>query len=494
MPERREYIYARQSIDKKDSLSIDGQIELCRAECSGDPVVLSDKGFSGKNTARPAFSELMAAVENGRVSKIVCYRLDRVSRSITDFGLIWQTLAEHGVEFVSISEKFDTSTPVGRAMLYIIMVFAQLERETIAERVRDNYYQRVRRGAWPGGPAPYGFSVRKEKGAPARLVPDARLSAVAEIFRLYLAPGQSLGSVARRLNKDGVPAPRGAAWDSVSVARLLRQPAYVRADATIYAYYKSRGVVMANDVEAFTGRYGAILVGKRESSDRKYTDASDQLLALCQHEGVVDAERFLAAQRKLADNRQIRNTGKGKYTWLSGLLKCGECGYALRVIHDPACRFPILSCSGRSRLHICTASHSEKLHELEPFVASEMTSHIAMLLRDQENKKSAAPNQSELKATIALCDQKIQNLIEGLAEAGPNTMRYINVEIDRLENEKQAALSRMTKEQPEILRHLKNIAYVDVQSLPYAEKALLAQLMIDKILCTSTSTHIEWKV
>ncbi len=122
-------IYARQSIDKKGSLSIEGQIELCRKFTVDDALVFSDKGFSGKNTKRPAFGELMEAVEAGRVKKIVVYRLDRFSRSLADFSQIWELLRKNNVEFLSVNEQFDTSSPMGRAMLNIVMTFAQLERE-----------------------------------------------------------------------------------------------------------------------------------------------------------------------------------------------------------------------------------------------------------------------------------------------------------------------------------------------------------------------------
>lgn len=122
-------IYARQSIDKKGSLSIEGQIELCRKFTADDALVFSDKGFSGKNTKRPAFGELMEAVEAGRVKKIVVYRLDRFSRSLADFSQIWELLRKNDVEFLSVNEQFDTSSPMGRAMLNIVMTFAQLERE-----------------------------------------------------------------------------------------------------------------------------------------------------------------------------------------------------------------------------------------------------------------------------------------------------------------------------------------------------------------------------
>ena len=125
-------IYARQSVDKKGSLSIEGQIELCRKFAAGELRIFSDRGFSGKNMRRPAFGELMEAVEAGEIERIVVYRLDRFSRSLADFSRIWEVLQKNGVAFLSVSEQFDTSSPVGRAMLSIVMTFAQLERETTA--------------------------------------------------------------------------------------------------------------------------------------------------------------------------------------------------------------------------------------------------------------------------------------------------------------------------------------------------------------------------
>ena len=234
-------IYARQSVDKADSLSIQGQIDLCRREVGKDIQVYQDKGFSGKNTNRPDFQRMMADVEKGLVQKIVVYRLDRFSRSLADFSRLWEVLQRHGVEFVSVNERFDTSTPMGRAMLSIIMVFAQLERETTAERVRDNYYQRVKLGSWPGGPAPYGFSIGRipdamGKRSPA-LIPNENMEVVKRIFDTYALAEASLGSVARMLNADGIPAPKRATWDNVTLSRILHSPLYVMADEEIYLHY-----------------------------------------------------------------------------------------------------------------------------------------------------------------------------------------------------------------------------------------------------------------
>ena len=204
-------IYARQSIDKKDSLSIEGQIAECRKFAGEDAKVFKDKGYSGKNIKRPAFTELMKAVEAGTVKKIFVYRLDRFSRSIADFSRLWETLSVNGVEFNSATENFDTATPIGRAMLNIVMTFAQLERETTAERVRDNYVHRFRLGAWTGGPAPFGFDLTKilvDGTRASSLVANDKFEIVKMIFEEYAKPETSLRGLAKELTERGIHGPK----------------------------------------------------------------------------------------------------------------------------------------------------------------------------------------------------------------------------------------------------------------------------------------------
>ena len=101
----------------------------------------------------------MAEVRAGGIGRIIVYRLDRISRSVLDFANVISELQKYGVEFVSITERFDTSTPIGKAMLMIVMVFAQLERETIQQRVIDAYRSRSRKGFYMGGRVPYGYEL-----------------------------------------------------------------------------------------------------------------------------------------------------------------------------------------------------------------------------------------------------------------------------------------------------------------------------------------------
>jgi len=147
-------IYSRKSRYTGKGESIGNQIDLCREYIRthyGDAaaehaVVFEDEGFSGGNLNRPDFKKMMTAAKDRKFKAIVVYRLDRISRNISDFSSLIEELGRLGIDFVSIRESFDTSSPMGRAMMYIASVFSQLERETIAERIRDNMHELAKTG------------------------------------------------------------------------------------------------------------------------------------------------------------------------------------------------------------------------------------------------------------------------------------------------------------------------------------------------------------
>lgn len=149
-------IYSRKSRFTGKGESIENQIELCRAYINKNYLnpnifIYEDEGFSAATTERPQFKKLLSDSKNKKFDVLVCYRIDRVSRNIADFSRIINDFVSRGIDFVSIKEQFDTSTPMGRAMMYIASVFAQLERETIAERIRDNMMELAKMGRWLGG-------------------------------------------------------------------------------------------------------------------------------------------------------------------------------------------------------------------------------------------------------------------------------------------------------------------------------------------------------
>ncbi len=428
-------IYARQSVDKKDSISIESQIEYAKREIfTEDYKIYQDSGYSGKNTKRPAFHQMMEDVQRGRIEKVVVYRLDRISRSILDFADFINVLESQQISFVSATEKFDTSTPMGRAMLYIIVVFAQLERETIAERVRDNYYARVKKGAWGGGPAAFGFDLVKTTidGKKATICqPNEQISVVERIFELYSLPYSSLADVQRQLIRDGSASSGGVNFDNVKLASILKNPAYVQADIAIYNYYKAQGAILANPPEDFDGAHGCILVGKRDANERKYKDVSDHLLAIGQHRGIVDSTTFLFCQQKLSRNRQIKNTFKGKHSWLTGLVKCGHCGYAfsIRFSRTKDGQVPYFCCSGKYLHRACTAKQTHRVRDVEEEVLARLVDHAANynLIRRQNTDAAA----KEFQNKIAEIDAKIENLILTLENISSISAEYINRRIEK---------------------------------------------------------------
>lgn len=484
-------IYTRQSVEKADSLSIQGQIDLCRKETCEDFKVYQDKGYSGKNTNRPDFQRLIGDVEKGLIKKIVVYRLDRFSRSLSDFSRLWDVLQKHGVEFLSINEKFDTSTPMGRAMLNIIMIFAQLERETTAERVRDNYYQRAALGAWPGGPAPYGFTLGKLPCPTGKLMPALLPGEYAEIaqriFAAYAEPEASLGSVARALNADAIPAPKRATWDNVTLSRILHSPLYVMADEDVYLYYKGKGLNFTNSLDEFDGLHAGMVVGKRNRSASKYNDLQEQHFSLANHFGLVPSELWLQCQYKLDGNRQIGGNGKGKHTWLSGLLKCADCGYSIKVNRDGEKYY--LVCSGRSNLGLCDTSIRVELRGLEVSIAAELESLLAEC-PDMEDTTST--DSQELANALAKIDQKIDRLMSALAESDDLSMKYINRELARLEKERQELLDEYAKQQLRLNR--KTLDRLVFQGLDFEQKKLVAAQFIKEVRLSGDTADVIWVV
>ena len=137
-------LYARKSIERENSISCETQIEYCKSvikpdERSEKTIEFIDNGYSGGNVDRDGFQKMMRQIERGKISKVIVYRLDRISRSLSDFVGILETLKKHNVQFVSSQESFDTSSPYGEMIVKILMVFAEFERKSIFERVKHAY-------------------------------------------------------------------------------------------------------------------------------------------------------------------------------------------------------------------------------------------------------------------------------------------------------------------------------------------------------------------
>ena len=157
-------LYARKSVERENSISCDTQLEYCKSalrpdERNDEIISIVDNGFSGGNVNRKGFQKMMKLVEQGRVSKVVVYRLDRISRSMLDFVNILQKFKDYNVKFLSSQEVFDTSTPYGEMVVKILMIFAEFERTSTITRVTQAYAHRSEMGFYMGGRQPYGFQL-----------------------------------------------------------------------------------------------------------------------------------------------------------------------------------------------------------------------------------------------------------------------------------------------------------------------------------------------
>jgi site-specific DNA recombinase len=157
-----------------------------------------DGGFSGGTMERPALQRLLRDVERGTIDVIVVYKVDRLSRSLTDFARIVEIFEQHSVSFVSVTQAFNTTTSMGRLTLNILLSFAQFEREVIGERIRDKFRASRARGMWMGGVPPLGYDVRDRK----LVVNETEAELVRLIFKRFLRVG-SATKLAQELRRAG---------------------------------------------------------------------------------------------------------------------------------------------------------------------------------------------------------------------------------------------------------------------------------------------------
>ena len=491
-------IYTRQSLEKKDSISLESQANFClKLINDGEEYkIYSDSGYSGKNTDRPALQELLKDIRNGTISKVIVYKLDRISRSVLDFNRLLELFKEYNVEFNSYSENLDTSSPMGRAMINIISTFAQLEREQTAERVTDNYYARAKDGRFLGGTIPFGFNkdttILNGKNIPILTINEEQAQIVKYIFQLYAQSDFSLGDVQRTLNIQEIKSAKGTNWDSSKVSKILRSPLYVKADASIYHYYKGRGCLITNDISDFTGEHGCFIIGKRKASDRRYTSVTDHQLILSIHEGFIESDTFLKWQYKLDKNARITNNGQSQYSWLSGLFKCAKCGSSMQIQKSGKkmyinCRGKyVAKCEGNKTIHL------EEVHELVEAEIQKKLGELSSTKIETSNINARAINEINIK--ITKIDEQIAQLLDKITEATPTVMDYINKKIEELDKErKQLLVELQSKSIDNSYEDLEEVLSVNFKELDFDTKRKVARTLIDKIELSDEVCRIRFR-
>jgi len=276
-------IYTRKSSEEgleQEFNSLQAQREACEAFITSQrqegwvclPKTYDDGGFSGATMDRPALQRLLADITAGRVDIVVVYKIDRLTRSLTDFAKIVEILEARGASFVSVTQQFNTTTSMGRLTLNILLSFAQFEREVIGERIRDKIAASKRKGMWMGGVPPLGYRVQDRK----LVIVDGEAEIVRAIFRRYA----ELGSV--RLLKDRFDARgiKSKSWTSAS-GRLVGGKTFSR--GALYLMLQNR-------------LYHGEIVHKGQSHPGEHTP-------------IIDPPLWDAVQAQLAANTADRNSG-----------------------------------------------------------------------------------------------------------------------------------------------------------------------------------------
>lgn len=446
-------LYIRVSTDaqREEGYSIDAQKEMLSAYCVSrqisDYEFYIDGGFTGSNIDRPEMQRLIGDIKLGRISHVIVYKLDRLSRSQKDtLYLIEDVFNPHGVSFVSLNENMDTSTPIGRAMLGIMSAFAQLERETIRERTRMGMKERVKNGYWPGGgKVPFGYDYDREKGI---LVPNADAEKVRLMYELYLR-GWSMMKIASEV---------GLRYDRLAEQIIRRKT--------------NTGVICYKGAE-YKGR----------------------------HEAIVSEETYNMAMEML--ERRSRGGLTSSKNLLSGLIYCGVCGAKMRYQKWGKAGYKIYCYSqdkGKPHLHRSECCDNDKVwaYEVEEAVLSDLFSHGADGI-DGDLKSPEEDIRDMLSKSREQAARRLKNLYRLYSQDGDDTLSEMIGEVKREISELDRKIAdrdfaeKSYAEREEKRKELSGISEA-WEYMTYTEKQNVLRSYIEKIVITYNRTDIYYRL
>lgn len=324
--------------------------------------IFEDAGYSAKNTDRPAYQQMMARVRSGEFSHILVWKIDRISRNLLDFAAMYQELKDYGVTFVSKNEQFDTSTAIGEAMLKIILVFAELERNMTSERVSAVMLSRAEQGLWNGGRIPYGY--RWDKELKTFFIVKEEAAVVKKIYELYRTTKSSL-QVAKTLNEQGLLPRSGNPWTPATIGIILKNPFYC-------------GKMRYNYRDE-----------KKGLNHWSVKDEAEWIMIDGHHPAIVDEDDWRNACKQLESRRRNQAVANRAYTRknthiFAGLLTCGYCGGNMGATVDRArsdgWRPSVYNCYRHRKFNDCKSKYVSDV-TLGPFVLN----YIANLIKARKS-------------------------------------------------------------------------------------------------------------
>lgn len=355
-------VSTRYQVDK-DSLIVQRRELIAYAEMVlgiTDYVVFEDPGYSAKNTDRPDYQRMMDRLRTGEFTHLLVWKIDRISRNLLDFASMYQELKDLGIAFVSKNEQFDTSNAVGEAMLKIILVFAELERQMTSERVTAVMLSRANNGQWNGGRIPYGYSYNKEEKLFSLDPEENRIyNKICDTYEQY----QSVLYVVRHLNDLGVRTRSGKEWTTTGVYKILTNPFYT-GDYLYNVHKDGRGMDKRDSDE-----WVRIENHHVPSISHERFDRIQFVLKRNKRGGVPDGETYI----------------KKNIHIFAGLLRCGKCGSNMSATLDrrraDGWRPSIYACAKhRNNASVCSNKYiSDRV--LGPFILN----YIANIIRAKNN-------------------------------------------------------------------------------------------------------------
>ena len=492
---RVDAIYARQSIDKADSISVESQIDFCKYETRGGRYkVFSDKGYSGKNIDRPGFQQMLKEIRAGNIGRVICYKLDRCSRSILDFTSLMEEFQKYGVEFISCTEKFDTSTPMGRAMLNICIVFAQLERETIQQRVTDAYHSRSKKGFYMGGKVPFGFHLVPcdiEGKRSACYEADATETQILRfMYEEYVRSEASLGDVILALKEAGISNPRRSdgRWVRSHIGRMLANPIYVKADMDVFYFFRKQGVQICNPPEDFVGTNGCYLYRKKDGICS---------LVLAPHGGIISSDIWLRCRKKHTSTAKSTSC-KTQSSWLVGKLRCACCGCTLTISttrknNGRVYQYIVCPQSYGSQC-CCSGLRGWKLDTAESIMSQLLKKRVKAEFSQLKQNTSRSPERNALNIRITQLQCEIEKAAAKALKSGEALLPYLNQHVENLERKKSELLRCLENNRTEIKKEVTPDYDFLWEKMSVKDKAELVQRMIACIQLSDTTVHVIWNL
>lgn len=468
----RAAVYPRVSTKEQavSGYSITEQDERLRSYCSlmgwtvyGD---YSDAGYSGGNLNRPGIQRLIADAQNHKIDKVVVYRLDRLSRSQKDaLYLLEDVFLPNNVDFVSMSENWDTSSAFGRAMVGLLACFAQLEKETITERLIMGKEAKIRDGYWIGSLSPMGYNYVGRKKDGQLIVNADEAEQIKEMYALFNA-GYSLRSIETRFNENGYTM-RGRPWRLQSMHYML--------DNKVYAGY----------LRTKTG----------------WTKGA--------HEPIITEHDWQMAHDRLMDNKErfeqygTQTNGDRHSTLLGGLLYCGQCGarYGKRLVssdrwkHYKYCCYSRMKISNMVRDPDCK-NKMYRVEELDDIILTEI-SQLAIEPDKLPRSTVTKDDPQKIESAIKRIDGQISRFLD-LYGIGRISVDQLDEKIAPLEEQKSQLQAKLTKQRANMtpLEDAKK-AIQDFSSVVATgdrqQLRSIVETLINKITIDGDNIDIEWR-